>query len=29
MTEEIRALEQNEAWEIVDSPRDKKPIGCR
>ena len=29
MTEEIRAFEQNETWEIVDPPRDKKPIGCR
>ena len=29
MDEEMRALLQNETWEIVDLPRDKKIIGCR
>ena len=29
MTEEIKALEQNKTWEVVDPPQGKKPIGCR
>ena len=29
MDEEMRALLQNDTWEIVDLPRDKKIVGCR
>ena len=29
MDEEMRALLQNETWEIVELPRDKKIVGCR
>ena len=29
MNEEMRALLQNETWEIVELPRDKKIVGCR
>ena len=29
MDEEMRALLQNNTWEIVDLPPGKKPIGCR
>ena len=29
MNEEIRALEKNETWEIVEKPKDKKAVGCR
>ena len=27
--EEMRALEKNETWEVMDLPREKKPIGCQ
>lgn len=29
MEEELRALEENETWEIVQLPKNKRPIGCR
>ena len=29
MDEEMRALMQNQTWEVVDLPKGKKPIGCR
>lgn len=29
MEEELKALEENETWEIVQLPKDKRPIGCR
>ena len=29
MNEEMRALEKNETWEIVEKPKDKKVVGCR
>ena len=29
MNEEMRALEKNETWEIVEKPKDKKAVGCR
>ncbi|XP_022856635.1 uncharacterized protein LOC111377743 [Olea europaea var. sylvestris] len=27
--EEVRALEKNNTWEIVDLPRGKRPVGCK
>ncbi|RVX03686.1 putative mitochondrial protein [Vitis vinifera] len=27
--EEIRALEKNETWEVMNLPRGKKPVGCK
>ena len=29
MNEEMRALQKNSTWEIVDLPEGKKPVGCR
>ena len=29
MYEEMRALQRNETWEIVDLPREKKTVGCK
>nr|KYP50832.1 Retrovirus-related Pol polyprotein from transposon TNT 1-94 [Cajanus cajan] len=29
MNEEMKALQQNETWELVDCPLGKKPVGCR
>ncbi|RDX78018.1 putative mitochondrial protein, partial [Mucuna pruriens] len=29
MKEEIKALEKNSTWEIVDRPKDKRVVGCR
>ena len=29
MNEEMKALQQNETWELVDCPSGKKPVGCR
>ena len=29
MNEEMKALEKNRTWEIVEKPRGKKPVGCR
>ena len=29
MKEELRALEKNETWVIVQLPKDKKPVGCK
>ena len=29
MDEEMRALMQNQTWEVVDLPKGKKPVGCR
>jgi hypothetical protein len=29
MDEEMKALEKNGTWEIVERQRDKKPVGCR
>ena len=29
MEEEMRALAENEAWNLVDAPNGVKPIGCR
>ena len=29
MDEEMKALLQNDTWEVVDLPRDKKTVGCR
>lgn len=29
MIEEIKALEQNETWEVFNPSQGKKPIGCR
>lgn len=29
MNEEIKALEENQTWEITSLPVGKKPIGCR
>ena len=29
MDEEMRALIQNQTWEVVDLPKGKKPIGCK
>ena len=27
--EEIRALEKNGTWEVMNLPRGKKPVGCK
>lgn len=29
MNEEMKSLEKNETWELVDPPSGKKPVGCR
>ena len=29
MSEEMRALEKNKTWEIVELPKGKKPKGCK
>ena len=29
MNEEMKALEKNETWEIVERPKDKKAVGCQ
>ena len=29
MAEEIKALENNQTWEIVDLPHGKRPISCK
>ena len=29
MEEEMRALSDNETWDLVDAPKGVKPIGCR
>ena len=29
MEEEMRALDSNETWDLVDPPRHCKPIGCK
>ena len=29
MEEEMRALAENETWDLVDAPKGVKPIGCR
>lgn len=29
MKEEMRALEKNQTWELVDLPPRKTPVGCR
>ncbi|KAL5543278.1 hypothetical protein UlMin_010988 [Ulmus minor] len=29
MDEEMKSLQKNETWEIVDRPAGKKPVGCR
>ena len=29
MNEEMKSLQKNETWELVDRPPGKKPIGCR
>ena len=29
MNEEMKSLEKNETWELVDPPPGKKPVGCR
>ena len=29
MEEEMRALSENETWDLVDAPKGVKPIGCR
>jgi hypothetical protein len=29
MEEELKALENNETWEIITLPENKKPIGCK
>ena len=29
MNEEMKSLQKNETWELVDRPLRKKPIGCR
>ena len=29
MNEELKSLQKNETWELVDRPTGKKPVGCR
>ena len=29
MLEELKALEKNGTWKVVDLPRGKKPVGCK
>lgn len=29
MNKEMKSLEKNETWELVDLPLGKKPIGCQ
>ena len=29
MEEEMRALAENDTWDLVDAPKGVKPIGCR
>lgn len=29
MNEEMKSLQKNETWELVDHPSGKKPVGCR
>ena len=29
MNEEMKSLQKNETWELVDRPPGKKPVGCR
>lgn len=29
MIAEVRALEKNETWEVMNLPRGKKPMGCK
>ena len=29
MNEEMKALQKNSTWEVVDLPEGKKPVGCR
>ena len=29
MKEELKALEKNNTWEIVELPKNKKPVGCK
>ena len=29
MNEEMKSLQKNETWELVDRPLGKKPVGCR
>ena len=29
MNEEMKSLQKNETWELVECPPGKKPVGCR
>ena len=29
MNEEMKSLQKNETWELVECPSGKKPVGCR
>jgi len=29
MNDEMRSLQKNQTWELVDLPQGKKPVGCR
>lgn len=29
MKEELRSLQENETWNLVEAPKDRKPIGCK
>ena len=29
MNEEMKSLQKNETWELVECPVGKKPVGCR
>ena len=29
MNEEMKSLQKNETWELIDCPPRKKPVGCR